>query len=260
MAGLGLEVEVPKGGDEPSTVGVDEASMGVEPQNNDAFIGMDNRRDSVDPELWDRDDSRVIAAEKQGTLIGKTKAKILRAYNYLIRLRGSPEEIAWGLAIGLFIAMTPTVGLQMMIAVPIATALRGNPAAAAAGCWLTNPFTIPFMYGFNYWLGATLLGYEASFSIQGELTLQMLLDSGSHVWWSLILGGVITGLGSAALAYYPTIAMVRAGRAALSKRRERRRARRARRAKEKRERDGSVGAPIASQLVSPVDDSTKLSS
>ncbi len=206
--------------------------MSSNPKWNESLPDIENRRlTGVDSgEAWDRDDSLVMEAEHRGGLLNRVKAKVLRAYNYIIRLRGSPEEIAWGLALGLFIAMSPTVGLQMAIAVPVATALRGNPAAAAAGCWLTNPLTIPFLYGLNYWIGATLLGYDATVRIEGDLTLELLLSSGGHVWWSLIVGGLITGLISAVVAYYPTIYMVRAGRATLARRREKRRARRAKRA------------------------------
>lgn len=211
--------------------------MGSEPRDDDVDVERNHRKESFAPDPWAHDDSVVTVMPPPRGLVGRARALVRRAYDYLIRLRGSPEAIAWGLSIGLLIAMTPTVGLQMAIAVPVATLLRGNPAAAAAGCWLTNPLTIPFLYGLNYWLGAVILGYEPRFTIEGELTLDMLLSSSSHVWWSLSVGGLITGLGSALVAYYPTILMIRAGRAGLERRRTRRRARRARREAARRQSD-----------------------
>ncbi len=205
--------------------------MNLEPCEWDSIEGKNNRRPSVDPELWDREDSKVIEFRRRGGVINKLKAAVLKSYNYLIRLHGSPEEVAWGFALGLFIAMTPTVGLQMLIAVPIATLLRINSAAAAAGCWLTNPFTIPFLYGLNYYVGATILGYETTFHIEGELTIESLLQGGGGVWWSLIVGGTINGAIVALSSFYPTKVMVKAGRATLKRRLERRRARRAARSK-----------------------------
>jgi len=204
--------------------------MDLELQREEPYAMGDRRNDSVDPELLDPDDSLVIAAKKQGGFLGRIKLGVLKAYNYLIRLHGSPEEIAWGLALGLFIAMTPTVGLQMMIAVPIASLFRVNSAAAAAGCWLTNPLTIPFLYGLNYWVGATLLGYDGTFVIEGALTFEILLAAGRDVWLSLIVGGFVTGAICAAVSYYPTIYLVRAGRKTLERRRARRAKRRAARA------------------------------
>ena len=46
-------------------------------------------------------------------LIRQLKLSILK----FIRLRGSPDEIAKGVALGIFIGMTPTLGLQMPLAV-----------------------------------------------------------------------------------------------------------------------------------------------
>ncbi len=192
----------------------------------DRYTAPDNGQHSSNPaEPWDREDSVLVALKKETALWSKIRYRVRWAFNSLIRLRGSPEAIAWGLALGLFIGMSPTVGFQMMIAVPLATALRGNPAAAAAGVWLTNPFTIPFLYGLNYWIGAKILGYHIQETFGGNLTFEMLLQSGNHVWWSLVLGGIITGGICAAVAYYPTLIMVRAGRASIIRRLERRRAR-----------------------------------
>ena len=149
---------------------------------------------------------------------------------------------------GMFIAMSPTVGFQMLIAVPIATALRVNSAAAALGCWLTNPLTIPFLYGLNYYIGASILGYDGTFQANGELTVQALLSAGGHVWWSLIIGGAITGAVVAFASYYPTIYLVKAGRATLRKRRERRMAKRARRrAKREAKREAKRAAKQAAK-------------
>ena len=192
----------------------------------DSYTLEDNQRQSVDSvELWDREDSVLVRIGQDKSLVGRIKYQLRRAYNYLIALRGSPEEIALGLSIGLFIAMTPTVGFQMLVAVPVATALRGNPAAAAAGVWLTNPFTIPFLYGLNYWIGASLLGHDLMMTFGENISFGILLGSGSHVWWSLVLGGVITGAFCGLVGYYPTLYVVRAGREQLRRRRERRRLR-----------------------------------
>lgn len=227
MAQLGSDIEVSERGLARTDEGADEETMAFEPSEREPLLNQQPKHPSVlDSGAWDREDSVVIALQREGGVFNKIKAGFLKAYNYLIRLHGSPEEVAWGLALGLFIAMSPTVGLQMLIAVPIATALRINSAAAATGVWLTNPLTIPFLYGLNYYIGAKILGYESTFVVRGELTLGMLLSAGSSVWWSLIVGGVITGAAFALASYYPTLFLVRAGRATLKKRLERRRARR----------------------------------
>lgn len=71
-----------------------------------------------------------------------------------VRLRGLPEEIAKGVALGIFIGMTPTFGFQMAIAIFFAYILRENRLAAVLGVWITNPVTAPFIYAAEYEIGS----------------------------------------------------------------------------------------------------------
>lgn len=73
---------------------------------------------------------------------------------WVIRLRSSPHAIAGGLAIGTFIAFTPTVGVQLILAVIVATFFNLNRPAAMIPVWITNPITVAPIYTFNYWLGS----------------------------------------------------------------------------------------------------------
>jgi hypothetical protein len=57
------------------------------------------------------------------------------------------RSIAGGLAFGLFIAFTPTIGFQMSMAVIGAILLKVNLPIAIAACWLTNPLTIAGVHG-----------------------------------------------------------------------------------------------------------------
>jgi hypothetical protein len=74
--------------------------------------------------------------------------------HWLVGLRGSPEAIARGLAIGLFVAFTPTIGVQLILAAALATLLGASRAAALVPVWITNPVTIPPIYGFTYMVGS----------------------------------------------------------------------------------------------------------
>jgi uncharacterized protein (DUF2062 family) len=79
-----------------------------------------------------------------------------RVLRRLAQRGASPHSVALGTSIGVFVAMTPTVGLQMLIGICIATLLRANRVAAALPAWITNPATIVPIYSFNYWLGRVL--------------------------------------------------------------------------------------------------------
>lgn len=90
-------------------------------------------------------------------------------YDRLIRpilfTRDTPRSKAGGVGLGVFIAFTPTVGLQMPIAFGAATILGVNTPLAVAMAWLTNPVTVPPIYYFEYRVGAWMLEQEAIGSV-----------------------------------------------------------------------------------------------
>jgi len=67
--------------------------------------------------------------------------------------------LARGVAVGLFIGLTPTIGIQTVLMLGASALLRANfPAAFVASC-LNNPLTFPaFYFGFNQ-LGEVLMRY-----------------------------------------------------------------------------------------------------
>ena len=145
-------------------------------------------------------------------------------YDRFIRLHGSPEEVAWGAAIGFFVAMTPTMGIQTYLAVPIAAVFRISKVAAAATVWVTNPVTAPFLYGLNYMLGAKLLGYPLKTPFFSSPSWETFWNSGRHVVLSLTLGGVITGIMAGLVGYLVVLVMVRTAREKAQRLRRKRKA------------------------------------
>ena len=61
------------------------------------------------------------------------KRSLRLLYLRLMRLKGQPGEVAGGMAIGVFVGMTPTVPLHTVLAVSIAYLLKKSKLAAAAG-------------------------------------------------------------------------------------------------------------------------------
>ncbi len=72
---------------------------------------------------------------------------------WVAKLRSSPVAIAGGLAMGTFVAFTPTMGVQFIAVVVLATILNLNRPAAIVPIWVTNPVTVAPIYTFNYWIG-----------------------------------------------------------------------------------------------------------
>lgn len=145
--------------------------------------------------------------------------KTLRqVWHSIISLHGSPHDIALGTAIGLIVAFSPTMGIQMVLAAVVATIFRASRAAAIVPVWITNPVTAVPVYGFCYWLGAffwegppvaevlqTLRKVTSGFTEYRfyhivEVFKEFLM-LGVEIVIPMAIGGLIVGLLSALLAY-----------------------------------------------------------
>ena len=121
----------------------------------------------------------------------------------LQELRGKPHEISLGLAIGVFVGITPTIPFHTVLAVALAAALRGSKLAAALGVWVCNPLTIPVFYYGSYRLGSFVLGLP-ELTLPTEHSVFYLLQLGGHVTAAMLHGGVLLGILPALLTYFLT--------------------------------------------------------
>lgn len=171
-------------------------------------------------------------------------ALLLRALRSIVTLKGSPEAIALGTAIGVLIAFTPTIGFQMLLGAFIATLVGASRPAAMVPAFITNPVTIPPVYAFTYWLGRFMWRGPSVAEVYSRLvgTVRALgrlswyefssqfaqfLKMGADVFVAMMIGGVIVG-GILGAASYPLVLhAVRAYRRGMEERRERRARRRA---------------------------------
>lgn len=133
-------------------------------------------------------------------------------YGRFIRLRGTPEQIAWGVALGFFVAMTPTMGVQTYIAIPLAALFSASKIAAAMSVWLTNPITAPFIYGFNYMVGAMILGYPLKAAIFSNPSRETFFNAGKQIFIALTVGGTLTGILVGVAGYFTVVGVIRAVR------------------------------------------------
>ncbi|MBW2252490.1 MAG: DUF2062 domain-containing protein [Deltaproteobacteria bacterium] len=146
-------------------------------------------------------------AEKQ--LVSKKLRRRLQKYNLrefverVKTLQGDPHYIAVGMAIGVFIGITPTMPFHTVIAIALAFIFRGSKAAAALGVWFCNPVTAPFFYLGSFKAGMFILGHSAPFDIKYESILE-LVKLGMDVTIAMIIGGVILGILPGIAAYFIT--------------------------------------------------------
>ncbi len=145
--------------------------------------------------------NQKIADPKPNRLVDSIK----KTYARFLKIRGTPREVALGCALGLFVAMSPTMGFQMAIAIPIAALFKWNKLAAAMAVWVSNPITAPFIYGPTYYVGAKLsgmsLGLNAADAASGS-TMLTFAEKAPKIFGAMTLGGVVLGLPLAVIGYY----------------------------------------------------------
>lgn len=129
-------------------------------------------------------------------------------YYYLkfVRLKGSPRELAIGMALGIFAGLLPILPFQTALAVALALFFKSSKITAAIGTWISNPFNWYFLYFYTYKVGAFLLGVsekEALFSklmssirnAEGSLAVaEKIFQAGTHVVASFVTGGIVLGI------------------------------------------------------------------
>ena len=106
----------------------------------------------------------------------------------ILMLEDTPHSIALGTAIGMFIGLTPTVGIQMILVMCVAWLTRNmfhfNRVAALITVYISNPVTVVPIYYFLYWTGHLLIGGD----VKREQFAQLLEYDGFDGWWQAITG------------------------------------------------------------------------
>lgn len=134
----------------------------------------------------------------------------------VLHVDDTPHRIALGVAIGVFVAWTPTIGLQMILTVLLAAAFRANRVVGVPFVWISNPLTIGPIYGPNFLLGKFLLGgdyhapdFRQAMTASGSWWGQTFVN-GLVAWWTatwdalepLWLGSLVVGLLLGVIAYF----------------------------------------------------------
>ncbi len=111
------------------------------------------------------------------------------------------RTISGGLALGLFIAFTPTIPFQMLISAICAIWLRVNLPIALAACWITNPFTMIYVYVVEFRIGRFVFSHLPGFLAAGHIKpvgpVRQVFTNAVYVW----TGGMILGCIAAVAGY-----------------------------------------------------------
>lgn len=101
----------------------------------------------------------------------------------ILQLDDTPHSVALGTAIGMFVGLTPTGGIQMFLVLLVAFFSRPffyfNRPAALITVYVSNPLTAVPIYYFMYWVGTFFIPGEAT----SEDFAQVLKYESFASWW-----------------------------------------------------------------------------
>ena len=138
----------------------------------------------------------------------------------ILQLDDTPHSIALGTAIGMWLGMTPTVGIQMGLVMLFAflsrPLFRFNVMAAIVTVYVSNPITMVPIYWFNYKVGTLFIkGMVSKEHFSGVMKSDQIRDSWTAVLtlikdlgWPLVLGSLIVATICSLMTYPSMLALI----------------------------------------------------
>ncbi len=133
-------------------------------------------------------------------------------------LNDTPHRLALGVAIGIFVTWTPTIGFQMALTIGLSWLLGANKFVGVPFVWLSNPATVVPVYGPNYLIGCWLLGKQPdgwhkvieAIRFQGGLYDRILewFYVTKSIFWELWVGSFVVALVLGILTYFAMYRMI----------------------------------------------------
>lgn len=114
-----------------------------------------------------------------------------------------PHKVAMAFAVGIFIGMSPLLGLHTILGIIVAWKLKLNKLVALIGVYITNPWTIVPIYTFGTLVGAKVLGVTRIIPPidWSHLTYRILFYEFKHLLMPFIVGSILMGIVSSILGY-----------------------------------------------------------
>lgn len=132
--------------------------------------------------------------------------KFTRAISYyqhrMLPRKQQPHEVAFAVAIGVWIGVMPTIGIAILLTLPVCHLMKLPKIPAVLGSMVANPLTqFTIFYPSGYFLGKIILPpvtnfdflerfSELSWSNYGEIAIEFLGEAKDH-FFAFLVGMVI---------------------------------------------------------------------
>ena len=135
----------------------------------------------------------MTETQRKSGWLNRSRRIVKYYYLKVMRNSGSPEYIARGAALGIFIGFAIPIGFQIAAAVPLAFLLKGAKIPAVVLTFIRNYATVLV---------------EKLHGLLEERTLASLMELGTPIILSFFAGGLLFGILTAVPGYYLTLRLV----------------------------------------------------
>lgn len=124
-------------------------------------------------------------------------------FKEILYIKDTPHRLALSFAVGVFIAISPLLGLHTLMGLAACFFSRFNKFALFVGVYITNPWTIIPIYTFCTWVGALIMGVdlgvlEIDWANIGFMTIIKDLES---IILPFFLGSTVVSVAASLLSY-----------------------------------------------------------
>ena len=122
----------------------------------------------------------------------------------VISVNEPPHKIATAFAVGIFVGMSPLLGVHTLLGILLAWQLKLNKLVTLIGVYVTNPWTIVPIYTFGTWVGVKIMRAEHVIPPMdwSHMTFSILINEFKHLLVPFIVGTTLIGTLSAVVSYF----------------------------------------------------------
>ncbi|RME67583.1 MAG: DUF2062 domain-containing protein [Nitrospirae bacterium] len=96
---------------------------------------------------------------------GPFKVAFIDRIRLIFTIKDSPRRLALSFSTGLFIGISPLLGLHTILSIIVASVFKLNKLVTLMGTYVTNPWSLIPIYAFCTWIGIKLTGASETLRI-----------------------------------------------------------------------------------------------
>jgi uncharacterized protein (DUF2062 family) len=122
----------------------------------------------------------------------------------VLTIKDTPNKLAISFAVGIFLGLSPLIGLHTILALAVAWIFRLNRLTTMSAVYVTNPVSVIPIYTFCTWVGVMILGSDIVLTDVDwrHLTMGDLLHDLSYLLMPFVVGSTVVGLTAAVICYF----------------------------------------------------------